>query len=208
MCLLTCVNKHQSIQQDNHDIYLAKCTTGRRDLAAAWKINGKAPISFMPSFTHLCLLFIISGTAQRKFYNDHPPFNKWCSVHERKKWKWSCAPPARKRACKQTIHTLEALMLPTGLSQQDSVNFFVQKQRVIVSLILTMWGSRIKVRKCYQETYLGNEDFNRYLCTELLHSSSFSLHLISRVGNNLPARCFETQGDETGWLLQKMANEN
>lgn len=75
----------QSSQQDNCNIYLVKCTTtGRRYLAAAWKINGKSPISFMPSFAHLCLLFIIYGAAQRKFYNDPPPFNKWYSMHERK----------------------------------------------------------------------------------------------------------------------------
>lgn len=160
----------------------------------------------MLSFTHLCLLFIIYGAAERKFYSDHPPFNKWYSVHERKKWKWPCAPPAWKKACKQTIHTLEAPMLPTGPIQQDSVNFFAEKQRV--PLVLTTWSSRIKVWKCYQETYLSNEEFNRYLCAGRLHSSSSTLHLISRIGNNLLACCFGTQGDETGWLLQKMANEN
>lgn len=33
-----------------------------------------------------------------------------------------------KKACKQTIHTLAALMLPIGFTQQDSVNLFVQQQ--------------------------------------------------------------------------------
>lgn len=188
----------QSSQPDNHKIYLAKCTSVRRYLAAYWKINSKPPISFMPSFTHLFLLFITYGAAQRKLHR----------VHERKKWKWPCAPPAWKGACEQTIHTPEALVLPTGPTQQDSVNFFVQKQRIIVSPILRVWNSRIKVWKCYQDTYLSNEDSNRYLCAGLLHSSSSTPHLTSRVANNIPASCLGTQGDETGWLLQKMANEN
>lgn len=162
----------------------------------------------MPSFTHFSLLYIIYGAAQRKFYSDHSPFNKWYSVYERKKLKSLCAPPAPKRACEQTIHTLEALMLPTALTQQGSVNFFIQRERVIVSSILTMWNSSIKVWKCYQETYLSNEDFNGYLCAWLLHSWNSTLHLISGVGNNPPANCFETQGDQTGCVLQKMANEN
>lgn len=50
---------------------------------------------------------------------------------------------------------------------------------------------------------MNNKDPKRYLCAGILHSSSSTLHLISRAGNNLPASCFETQGNETGWLLQK-----
>lgn len=136
------------------------------------------------------ILHLISGTVcmRGKNGNDHVHL-----LHE-------------KKACKQTIHTLEAPMLPTGPIQQDSVNFFAEKQRV--SSVLTTWSSRIKVWKCYQEIYLSNEDFNRHLCAGRLHSSSSTLHLISRIGNNLLACCFGTQGDETGWLLQKMANEN
>lgn len=119
-----------------------------------------------------------------------------------------CTSCTKKSLWANNSHSRSSHAARSTHTQQGSVNLFVQSERVIVFSILTMWNSSIKVWKCYQEMYLSNEDFNGYLCAWLLHSWSSTLHLISGVGNNPPANRLETQGDQTGCLLQKMAKRN